>query len=205
VKASQLLFRWATRARPAFESELPDEPNEELEERAKRMLIAIGCHDLARRLKVKWNARLSSTAGTASYALFQISLNPRLAEFGRAEIDTTLKHELAHLVAKFRSGRRRIKPHGQEWKQACADLGLPGEKRCHSLPLPRRQVARKHFYRCPQCKVEVQRVRPFRGRVACLTCCRKHSHGRYDDRFRLEKIAKGGTRLRENRQSDSAV
>ncbi len=169
------------------------------------MLIAIGCRDLARRVKVRWNARLSSTAGMASYTLWQITLNPRLADLGRDEVDVTLKHELAHLVAKFRAGRRRIRPHGPEWKQACADLGLPDEKRCHNLPLPRRHMTRKHFYRCPQCKLEVERVRPFRERVACLNCCRKYNDGRYDERFRLEKITKGGTRPRKILQSDSTT
>lgn len=202
MKASQLFFRWADR--PAVEQELPTfDSSHDLEAHAKLMLIAIGCRDLANRVKVRWNARLSSTAGVASYALWQVTLNPRLADFGRTEIDNTLKHELAHLVAKFRAGRRKIKPHGREWKQACADLGLPDEKRCHSLPLPRRRMIRKHFYRCPKCKLEVERVRPFRERVACLNCCQKHSHGRYDERFRLEKLAKGSARPQKRRQSDS--
>ena len=178
---------------------------EDLEAHAKLMLNAIGCRDLAHRVKVRWNARLSSTAGMASYALWQVTLNPRLADFGLAEIEITLKHELAHLVAKFRAGRRRIKPHGPEWKKACADLGLPDEKRCHSLPLPRRRISRRHFYRCPHCKLEVERVRPFRVRVACLKCCRKHSHGLYDDRFRLEKLVNIGTPSLRQHQSDSAT
>jgi SprT protein len=206
VNASHLLFFWAGKSKPTVEPDLSTcESNRDLEACAKLMLNSIGCHDLARRVKVRWNARLSSTAGMASYKLWQVSLNPRLAEFGPAEIDITLRHELAHLVAKFRAGRRRIRPHGPEWKQACADLGLPGEKRCHSLPLPRRRVTRKHFYRCPQCKVEVERVRPFRERVACLNCCRKYNHGRYDDRFRLEKTEKGGTPSKGHLQSNSAA
>ena len=37
------------------------------------------------------------------------------------EVDRTLRHELAHLLAQWRVGRRRIAPHGKEWRQACRD------------------------------------------------------------------------------------
>src|ERR1700687_2873461 len=40
------------------------------------------------------------------------------------EIERTLRHELAHLLAQFRVGRRRIAPHGAEWRRACRDLGI---------------------------------------------------------------------------------
>ena len=57
-----------------------------------------------------------------------MELNPRLKQLPvpqrASEIRRTLRHELAHLVAYVRAGRRRIKPHGEEWKQACKDLGI---------------------------------------------------------------------------------
>ena len=118
-----------------------------------------------------------------------VVLNPRLREFGDAEIERTLLHELAHVLAHHRAGRRRIAPHGPEWQRACRDLGMPDEKRCHDLPLPRRTLARPHAYRCPQCAAVIRRTRPLRRRVACFACCRTHSGGRYDERFRLVKIA----------------
>ena len=68
------------------------------------------------------------------YSAQLISLNPRLCEHGADEIDRTLRHELAHLLAQFRAGRRRILPHGAEWREACRDLGIADEKRCHTLP-----------------------------------------------------------------------
>ena len=113
---------------------------------------------------------MRSTAGTAFVAKALITLNPRLREFGDEEVDRTLRHELAHLLAHHRAGRRRIAPHGPEWQQACRDLGLRDEKRCHTLPLPRRELAARHFYRCPACAQEVKRVRPFRRKTACLDC-----------------------------------
>jgi len=154
---------------------------------ARELLRDLDCAGLAVRVLVRWNPRMRTTAGLASYQNSLITLNPKLEQFGDAEIDKTLRHELAHLLAHHRAGRRRIAPHGAEWKRACRDLGLPGEKRCHDLPLPRRKIAARHIYHCPGCKLDIQRVRPFRRRVACLACCRAHNRGRYDDKFRLVK------------------
>jgi len=159
-----------------------------LEARARDLLKPLKCEALAKRVCVRWNARMRSTAGTALVAKALVTLNPRLREFGDEEVDRTLRHELAHLLAHYRAGRRRIAPHGPEWLQACRDLGLHDEKRCHTLPLPRRTHTARHFYRCPACAQEVRRVRPFRRKTACLECCRRHNRGRYDERFRFLKI-----------------
>jgi predicted SprT family Zn-dependent metalloprotease len=161
---------------------------EELLARARQLLRGIGCGALAERLTVRWNPRMRSTAGTANWSRCLINLNPQLRQFGAAEVDGTLRHELAHLVAQFRAGRRRIPPHGREWQRACADLGIKGEKRCHELPLQRRELARKYRYQCPACGLEVGRVRAMRRRTACLACCRMHARGRYDDRFRFVRV-----------------
>jgi predicted SprT family Zn-dependent metalloprotease len=167
-------------------------PDTVLEQQARMLLRALGCDHLASRVRVLWNPRMRSTAGTAFAAKALITLNPRLRQFGDEEVDRTLRHELAHLLAHYRAGRRRIAPHGREWQQACRDLGLVNETRCHTLPLPRRQVRARHLYRCPSCAVEIRRVRPFGRKTACLACCRRHNHGRYHDRFRFEKIAPFG-------------
>lgn len=171
-----------------FESAPPLPDIAGLENSARLLLRGIGCEALAKLVRVRWNSRMRTTAGVACYGKSLVTLNPKLARFGLGEIDKTLRHELAHLLAKFRAGRRRIAPHGPEWRAACRDLGLPDEKRCHNLPLPRARRVARHLYRCPQCRAEIPRVRPFRRRVACLSCCRAHSGGRYDERFRLEKL-----------------
>jgi predicted SprT family Zn-dependent metalloprotease len=168
----------------AAKSDAPD-----LEEVARTLLRGAGCADLAARVRVRWNGRMRSTAGMAYAGKSLVHLNPRLREFGDGEVDRTLRHELAHLLAHHRAGRRRISPHGREWQQACRDLGLADEKRCHDLPLPRREVRARHFYRCPGCATVLRRVRPLRAKSACLACCRQHSGGRYAERFRFVKIA----------------
>jgi SprT protein len=160
-----------------------------LQETARNLLRTLACHDLANRVQVRWNPRMRSTAGTAFPGKALITLNPRLTEFGAEEIDRTLRHELAHLLAHHRVGRRRIAPHGAEWQQACRDLGLNDEKRCHDLPLPRRKVARRFLYRCPHCAAELHRARPLRRKSACLACCRRFRGGHYDEKFRFVKVA----------------
>ena len=166
----------------------PAGADSEWEKLARTLLVEIGSADLAPTIRVVWNPRMRSTAGMAFPRRGLITLNPRLREFGDAEVDRTLRHELAHLLAHHRAGRRRIAPHGPEWIRACRDLGLVDEKRCHDLPLPRRQMTARHFYRCPSCAVKLQRVRPLRRKSACLGCCRRHNRGGYDERFRFQKI-----------------
>ena len=46
------------------------------------------------------------TAGMAYPSRGLIHLNPRLREFGDDEVNRTLRHELAHLLAHHRAGRR---------------------------------------------------------------------------------------------------
>jgi SprT protein len=151
---------------------------------ARDLLNANGAERIANDLRVEWNSRLKTAAGRADYREKLISLNPRLLEY-RIEIDRTLRHELAHILAQFRAGRRKISPHGIEWQQACIDLEIADEKRCHNLPFPARTFAARFVYRCPNCHQEFPRVRRMRRAVACLACCRKHNGGGFDPRFRL--------------------
>src|SRR6266487_2825826 len=96
---------------------------------AREWLRSLGAARVAQDLRVEWNARLKTAAGCADYRETLISLNPRFFDCP-SEIDRTLRHELAHLLAQFRAGRRRIAPHGAEWRQACRELGIADEKRC---------------------------------------------------------------------------
>lgn len=166
-----------------------------LEEVARVLVAQVGCRRLAKEVSVSWNPRMRTTAGVACYRTKQVILNPKLIEVSAAEVQRTLRHELAHLVAQSRAGRRRVDAHGPEWQQACADLGIPDEKRCHELPFKSRRLARRHFYQCPECATVMARVRAVKSRVACLKCCRKHNGGRYHERFRFREIADPGDRL----------
>jgi SprT protein len=163
------------------------ERNLSLEDSARDLLRTLGAEQIAGDLRVEWNPRFKTAAGRADYREKLISLNPRLLEYS-IEIGRTLRHELAHILAQFRAGRRKISPHGVEWQQACIDLGIANEKRCHNLPFPARTLAARFVYRCPNCRKEFPRVRRLRRTVACLACCRKHNGGEFDPRFRLKLI-----------------
>jgi len=159
----------------------------DLETEARELLCSLGAKRIATELRVDWNPRLQTAAGRADYRQKRISLNPRLAEHPE-EVDRTLRHELAHILAQFRTGRRRISPHGPEWQQACCDLGIAGEKRCHTLPFPAKRYAPRFIYRCPNCRRDFPRVRKIKRTVACLACCRAHNGGEFDLRFRLKLV-----------------
>ncbi len=76
-----------------------------LEEKSRNLLRQLGAAKLAREIRVEWNPHLQTAAGRADFRKKVISLNPRLSDHGvRAglavdEIDRTLRHELAHLLA----------------------------------------------------------------------------------------------------------
>ena len=159
----------------------------DLERQARELLRTNGANRIAMELRVEWNSRLKTAAGRADYRHKLISLNPRLLEHP-AEIDRTLRHELAHILAQFRAGRRRILPHGGEWRQACRDLRIADEKRCHNLPFPARRYVARFMYRCPNCRQEFPRVHRARRAVACLACCRAHNGGEFDARFQLRLV-----------------
>jgi SprT protein len=159
-----------------------------LETIARKLLVQQNAGLLAARVRVEWVARLRSAAGRAEFSPARVLLNRRLCAQGEAEIDRTLRHELAHLLAHFRAGRRRIAPHGPEWRRACADLGIPDEARCHNLPFPVHRRRRRYAYVCPNCRRDFARTRPLRRSSACVACCRAFSRGQFDPRFRLRLV-----------------
>jgi len=148
---------------------------------------------LADRVSVTWNRRMRTAAGRAFFQSDLIELNSKLQDLPDEnrdrEIFGTFLHELAHLVSYTRAEGRRILPHGPDWKQACRDLGIPDEDRCHNLDFGPRQMKRRYTYECAACGSVVERVRKIKRAVACYDCCRIHNGGDYDDRFRLiEKV-----------------
>src|SRR5213594_4527665 len=161
----------------------------DLELRAREILSAVGARRLAYVVRVEWNPRLLTAAGRADFRQKLISLNPRLCDYGEAEIDRTLRHELAHLLAQFRAGRRRILPHGDEWRTACRDLEIADEKRCHNLPFPVTERAWRYRYKCPHCQRDFHRTRRIKRAVACLACCRAHNGGQFAARFRPRLVS----------------
>jgi len=142
-------------------------------------------------VSVFWNKKLRTTAGLFTKEKNKkIHLNTvlKVGKF-RKHLLCTLRHELAHILAYYRSGSK-ISFHGPEWRQACKDLGIPKEKRTHDLQIRgiirEIKVARKFFYRCPSCGEVDERVKPYKSPRACHKCVRKYrGKVEYHPRFRL--------------------
>lgn len=138
-----------------------------------------------------WNNKFRTTAGwVLRNGRRRIHLNPILKEGEfRKHLMCTLKHELAHVLAYHRAGRRQIQVHGLEWKKACRDFGIPKEKPRHDLAFRGINVKRKFFYYCPNCGEMVGRVKPFKKPHACIACCIKtNKKAKYDRRFQLRLV-----------------
>lgn len=140
---------------------------------------------VAARLTVYWNPRLKSAAGQADLVTFRIDLNPGLPARGVPAILRILLHELAHLIAVQRAPTCRH--HGPEWKQACTDLGIPGE-RVYSTLFKVTKLPKPHAYACNHCGLLIRRVRRVKGPIACIKCCRKHNRGKYAPKFRFVNL-----------------
>ena len=180
-----------TRAVPTHQTTTIGSPScrdAKFEQQARHLLRTNGAYRIAGEIRVEWNCRLKSCAGRAHYRSKLISLNPLLRGHGEEEIRRTFLHELAHLLAQFRAGRKRILPHGEEWRRACHDLGIGDEKRCHNLPFQVSRRARRYLYRCPNCRREFPRVRRIRRSIACLACCLAYNRGEFDKRFKLKLV-----------------
>jgi SprT protein len=170
---------------PAPTVVLRGDADEMLTQTCREWALSLGLPRLAENVVVYWNARMRSTAGRAWWPQRCIELNPKIREIDPQHTQRTLLHELAHLVAYERAGRKRIAPHGAEWRNACADLGIAGESVCHHLPLPTRQQAYRYHYVCPHCQRDFPRKRKITRAYACADCCKRHAQGRFDKRFLL--------------------
>jgi predicted SprT family Zn-dependent metalloprotease len=159
--------------------------DEEMTSECVRLLTELRMETMAVIVHVVWNHRMRTTAGRAFWPEGRIEMNPKLEQVAPEEVRQTMLHELAHLIAYERAGRRRISAHGKEWRQACVDLGIPGERATHTLPLPSRRMKRKWRYTCPACGEGFDRVRKMKRFAGCYPCCLKHNGGYYHKDFRL--------------------
>jgi SprT protein len=110
-----------------------------------------------------------------------------LRECEAEELWRTLKHELAHLVAYERCGRRQHRSARAGVAAACSELGIPNEKPYHNAAVQAPEHEAQPLLHLPQLFLTIHRVKPIQRTVACYDCCRKFNQGAYHDRFRLIK------------------
>lgn len=156
-----------------------------LDRTTRDLLDRVDATDLGRRIRVRFNPRMRTRAGTCAYRRiradhvpreFEIDLNPRLLLERHPEaLLPTLAHELAHAVVRARHGGRAA-PHGTEWKETMAQLGYPPE-RCHRMNVDglARTRGDESRWRCRACgkpvtlgPVQTRRERRRRGTYVCL-------------------------------------
>ncbi|GAB3278104.1 SprT-like domain-containing protein [Parahaliea aestuarii] len=106
-----------------------------------------------------------------------IRYNPWIfAKYYRDNLEGTVPHEVAHYIVHLLYGRRRVAPHGREWRAVMDLLGAPPEvtfdRDLSDIP-QRRQ--RTHSYHCA-CREHAlsttrhNRVRRGSGRYLCRAC-----------------------------------
>jgi SprT protein len=100
-------------------------------------LLQTGCQHLNLSV-VDPEIRFDLCGKTAGMVLFPVTGSciirynlPLLKRYGEAFINTTVPHEVSHLIARLRYGPR-IKPHGVEWKRIM-NLFHASPERCHNF------------------------------------------------------------------------
>lgn len=151
--------------------------------------------------QMRWSRRLRRAAGQIRVETREIQLSlPLLVDMWQVDscfevcgvlCDTPawalreiLKHEMIHLwlhVQKLPCG------HTPAFRAKARQLGQP--KIRHSIARPAPQNG--WIYACAACGASFPRRRRYSRPVACASCCKTHSGGQFDARFRLKgrKIA----------------
>lgn len=153
-------------------------------ELVRQTCTELGCPELAKLIRVEWNARFTSKMGDAAPHRYRVRLSVPL--FRRADIcerRATIVHEVCHVVAPYLHGKR-VQSHGPEWAHLMIRCGEEPE-RCHTVDnsdLRRRQarvvvrclcqgtkevskavatrMAMGRHYRCLQCNARLSLANP---------------------------------------------
>lgn len=114
------------------------------------------------------------TAGYADYRAWQIRINiDLLISHPDEQIQITIPHEVAHLVAYHIYGRS-ITPHGSQWQFIMRSIfGIPAD-RCHKMQTTPARIVQKYkvYCGCPShvvTKIILKRIRQG-GIYRCRKC-----------------------------------
>ena len=137
---------------------------------AADQLLADLCqkHPMGNRPAIQWRGYRVS-AGMAYFKTGIIGLS-HLVIKDQQQLEDTLKHEYAHLLAYHRHGRKAI-GHGEHWKQAMLELGLK-PKVCHNYTVQRNERRQEVGYLCQRCGKTLVRARklPKKRRYVHVGC-----------------------------------
>jgi len=120
-----------------------------------------GLPGLADEVTVEFSRRFRRSLGLCWPSEARIRLAAFLQEGDPALLDEVLCHELAHVAAyrlhgsRTRLRRRRIRPHGPEWKALMVQAGYEARARfreeAFGLSAPSRAPRARWEHRCPAC------------------------------------------------------
>ena len=146
--------------------------HEELEQRVTALFAAWRVRAAA--VEVRWNPRLSTSAGRAFVQRGRIELNPNLLGEHPTEIPAVLAHEAAH-VAAFRLFGAAAEAHGRQWRALMRLAGFPPAV-THDLPVERRASRQRYLYLrvCDSCGGRAIQAAVRYGR--CQGCSRRDSY-----------------------------
>ncbi len=117
--------------------------------------------------------------GLCNYSTCTIYLSAVLTELnGEAEVQDTLLHEIAHVLAGPKAG------HGPVWQKVARAVGAK-PKRCYSAGEVR-QPSSRYLLVCSSCQASTPRHRKPTKVYACRGCCDRYNKGRFSKRYRLE-------------------
>jgi predicted SprT family Zn-dependent metalloprotease len=105
--------------------------------------------------------------------LSKISTSNRTNE----EVKNTILHEIAHALTPGEH-------HNKVWKRKFIEIGGTGE-RCSKCEY---KAKGKNMYICTNCGHNTETHRKWIVPHACYVCCKIHNNGKYDPRFKMEKI-----------------
>jgi len=101
-----------------------------------------GVSELESQTSIEWNARFTSRMGDANYNKMRVRFSiPLFALAGEKDQEDTIAHEMAHIVARHKYGKK-IKSHGGEW-QACMLVAGYKPTRCHDIDTTGLKKSRK--------------------------------------------------------------
>ncbi len=119
-----------------------------------------GEHDISPVPKLEWSRRMRHTLGRAYMRQDLIRLS---AWLDHRQAHDTLRHELAHIAV---GSRRRLKPHGPQWRDWAERLGIEPRAVSRNGPAnapPRRDNRMAWGLECKKCGIRLVRQRVLGG------------------------------------------
>lgn len=119
--------------------------------------------------KVRFNPKLSRALGRCIPSQKTIEYQPRyMQQNGWEQVNTTIKHEVAHAISTSRYGRLGG-GHGAAWARIARELGLENPSAINTTA----KLTKKFTGTCDGCNQTWERDRRVHG-AACPPCRREH-------------------------------